>query len=586
VAARATEDVTVARATINANLIVSGTADAQLNSNLNFQSSGRVSAVGVKVGDVVRSGQVLASLESASLQNAVDTGEASVRAAQLKLDDLLDGSSAAELAATDQAVAQAQAALVKAQNAQTDLLDEPTDSDLASAQQAVDLAESQLATAESALAKLEDGPSAADIAAADAAVASAQSALTAAQNSETNAQNTVTSATASLKSAESSYCGADNSPSFCTTPAAPVSSGDAAILDAALGGANAALASATIAANSTYLNALNSLGSAGAAVDSAQDALDSAEAKRDALDDGPTNEEEAAAEAAVASAKAALAAAKARLADTEDGASTAELADAAAAVASAQATLDAAEAKRDEALRGPEANAIEQARQAVRTAQLQAESARIRLRDAQIIAPYDGTVAIINIQPGEFASAAAQEPAIVLLTPDQMILKIDVGETDYPNVKLGQGGVALFDGIPGKVYPFSITEIGLSPTVTQGVVTYEVTAAIVVLPDNPRPAPGMNARGQLVTERKDNVLVIPPRAVRRRGSELVVDVRRDGRIEETVITTGLSDPQRVEVLSGVDEGDVLVVPVVAGSGENGAGGSGATPVPTIPGGIR
>jgi HlyD family secretion protein len=585
VAARATEDVTVSRASINSNLIISGTADAQLNSNLNFQSSGRVATVAVKIGDLVRSGQVLASLESDSLANAVNTGEANVAAAQLKLDDLLDGSSAAELTAAEQAVAQANAALVKAQNELDDVLDGATPAELATAQQAVRLAESQLASAESTLEQLEDGASAADIATAEAAVAQAESALTAAQNSATSAQNTVTSATASLKSAEASYCAADGTPAFCSLPATPISGADAGLLDAALAGGNSALAAAVVAANSTYLNAVNGAASAAAAVSSAQTALDSAEEKLAALEDGASDGDIEAAEAALAAAEAALEAADERLADLQDGATAAELADAQAALDGARTALDAAEARRAEAMRGPEANAIDQARQAVRTAQLQAEAARIRLREAQIVAPYDGTVANVNIAPGEFTSAAAQEPAIVLLTPDRMILTIDVGETDYPNVKLGQSGVALFDGIPGSIYPFTITEIGLSPTVTQGVVTYEATASIVVLPDAPRPAPGMNANGQLVTERKDGVLVIPPRAVRRRGSELVVDVRRDGGVVEAVITTGLSDPQRVEVLTGLNEGDVIVVPVVTGS-DGGAAGGGPTPVPTIPGGIR
>lgn len=585
VAARATEDVPVARASINSNLIVSGTADAQLNSSLNFQSSGRVASVAVKVGDVVRQGQVLASLESDTLSNAVSSGEASARAAQLKLDDLLDGSTAAELAAAKQAVAQAQAALVKSQNEDKDLRDGPTASEVATAQQAVDLAVSQLATAESKLVVIEDSPSDVDVAAAEAAVALAQSALTAAQNSATSAQNTVSSATASLKSAQTTYCAADATPAFCVTQATPISAADANLLDAALGGGDATLAAAVIAANSTYLNAVNSADSAAAAVDSAEDALASAQAKLDAVEEGPSDEDLEAAESAVTSAQAALEAAEAKLADVEDGASADELADSAAALASAKASLAAAEARHDEAVRGPDSNAISQAEQSVRTAQLQAEAARIRLRDGQIVAPFDGTVANVNISPGEFAGSASQEPAIVLLTPDAIVLKIDVGETDYPNIKIGRGGAARFDGIPGSFYPFTITEIGLSPTITQGVVTYEVTAAVVIGPDAPRPVPGMNANGQLVTERRDNVLVIPPRALRRRGNEVIVDVRREGRIDEVVVTTGLSDNERVEVLSGLTDGDVVVVPALAGSAGGPAGG-GPTAVPTIPGGIR
>jgi HlyD family secretion protein len=290
-----------------------------------------------------------------------------------------------------------------------------------------------------------------------------------------------------------------------------------------------------------------------------------------------------AARAAVLSAQAALTAAEAKLADVNDGADPLELSSAQSAVESAEAGLASAQAKLAEARRGPEQNALEQARQAVRTAQLSVEAAQIRLKNAQLIAPFDGTIASVNIAPGEFASAAAQVPPMVMLTPDLMILTLAIEETDYPNVKLGQGGVALFDGIPGGFYPFTISQIGLSPTTTQGVITYEAKAALIIPPNGPRPAPGMNANGQLTTASKADIIVIPPRALRRRGSEQIVDIRRDGVVVEQVVTTGVSDNSNVEIVSGLAEGDIIVLPAVAGAGP---GGGGPTPVPTIPGGIR
>jgi multidrug efflux pump subunit AcrA (membrane-fusion protein) len=339
-----------------------------------------------------------------------------------------------------------------------------------------------------------------------------------------------------------------------------------------------------IAANSTYLNAVNGLNSANASVTSAQQSLAAAQAKLYILQDGPTDADIAAADAAVASAQDAVNAAVTKLASVREGADQFQRSTALAAVDSARVALTAAEARRDETYRGADANAFEQARQAVRTAQLQVVAAELRLRDAQITAPFDGTVGAVNIKPGEFATAsigADGAPPIVLLTPDRMTLTMNVGETDYGTVKVGQGGVAIFDGIPGRPYPFTISEIGLSPIVNQGVVTYEVKADIVILPDSARPAPGMNARGQLTTESRPDVLVVPPRAIRLRGTEQIVDVRRDGGVAEQVITTGATDNENVEVVTGLEEGEVVLV-VTLTSAEN------ATPraESTLPGGIR
>jgi macrolide-specific efflux system membrane fusion protein len=117
--------------------------------------------------------------------------------------------------------------------------------------------------------------------------------------------------------------------------------------------------------------------------------------------------------------------------------------------------------------------------------------------------------------------------------------------------------------------------------VTQGVVTYEVTAALVIPPGAPRPAPGMSGNGQIITETRNGVVAIPPRAIRRQGTEQVVDVRRNNTVQEQVVVTGLSDTNNVEIISGLNEGDVIVVPLlVTGSASD------QNKVPTLPSGIR
>jgi RND family efflux transporter MFP subunit len=586
---RGTEDVTVVRKTINQTLIISGTADAQLNSNLIFQSSGKIASINVKVGDAVKPGDVLASLESDSLNNALQTAQANARAAQLKLEDLLAGSTEAQLAAADQAVASAEAGVTKAKNAQKTLLDGATAADLATAQQAVSAAEAQLATAQSNRDKLDNIPSDADLKSAEAAVDQAKSQLESAQTNAENAQNSKDSAASQLESAETAYCQPpagtptpDPVPAFCAVRSAPISSADADLMNSALSGSRAAAAASVIAANALYVNASNTAESAQAAIEPAQRAVDTAQAKLDAVKEGPTRGEFDSADAAVASAQASVDAANKKLQDLRDGATDVQKADAQASVDSAEAALQSALAQRAEAVRGPNANAIEQARQAIVTAQLSVDAARIRLQDAEIIAPFDGTVGAINAKIGEFFGAGSQTPPIVLLTPDRLVMKMDVGETDYANVKVGQVGGVVFDSIPGKQYPFVISEIGLSPSLTQGVVTYPVKASLILPKDAPRPAPGMNARGIIITESKQNVLVVPPRALRRSGNDQVVDVRRDGKVEEQVVTTGASDTENVEIVSGLNEGDVVVMAALAGTNGN------ATPQAqaTLPGGVR
>ena len=582
---RSTEDIPVVRATINQTLRISGIADAQNISNLTFRATGTIAEVNVEVGDAVREGDILASIESDDLVNAIAQAQANQQAAQLRLDDLLSGSTAAEIAAADQALALAQSGLTKAQYDYDTWVGGGSAAEIAAAQQGVSMAEAQQASAQNARAKLDDMPSDADKAAAEAGVAAAQSALTAAENSSASAQNTVTAADASLKSAETSYCAADPAPAFCTTAVSPISSADADLMTAALSGAHATLASGVIAANSAFLNAQNSADSAAAAVTSAQQALASAQDKLDLVEDGPTSDDIAAADAAVSSAEDALTAAQDQLTTVQNSTDARRLT-LEAAVLSAQAAVNAAQAKDDEARRGPTDNDIAQARQAVESAALAVDAARIRLRNAQIIAPFDGVVAAVNAHVGEMASVAGGSSTaapIVLLTPNLLRFKMNVQETDYTNIKLDQRGTVIFDALPGKPFAFTITSISSAAITESGVVTYEVDAALTIPPDSPSPAAGMNGNGVITIDSKPNVLVVPVRAIKRRGSDQIVSVKRpNGDVEEQVITTGVSDVNNVEVLSGLSEGDVVqVVTLTAGKP-----GVAPTPQPTMPSGLR
>ena len=716
--ARATEDLTVGRATINANLLISGVADAQLISDLSFRSSGRVAAINVKVGDTVKRGQVLASLESDDLANGVASAQANLALAQARLaellegatdaqraaadqsvvsaqvnrdraerdvSDLLDDPTQAELTAADQSVVSAQAALNQAQRDRTNLLDGPTDAQIASAQQVVASAQTQLnlaqrgldtlragatasqlaaaqqqlaaadanlASAQAALDSLTAGPSAAQEAAAQSAVAAAQQGLDSAETALDNARSNVDATESALRSARTAYCTAVPGDPLCASVSIPLSSSTVNDLldklsDPLTDPSLLSPINTLIQTNTGYVVALNSVETAQGAVDTAEAQLDSAQAALAALLAGPDASDVAAAEAAVTaaqrnrdlaqlnldtlnegpdaddvanaedavrsaqavydaavvqyddlvdppdaddiaraddnidSARSALDAALARRDDLLDGPDNSVLSSARDAERAAQANLDAAVVNQTETARGPRETQIEQQTQSVRSARLAVEGAQIRVRDAQISSPFDGTVAAVNLKAGEFTGVASATPAIVLLTPDALVLKMSVGETDYPNVKLDQRGIALFDALPGTPFAFTVLEIGLNPTVTQGVVTYKVSAALAVPPDGPEPAPGMSANGQIITESRPNIVAVPPRAIRRSGGDQVVDVRRGGGVEEQVVATGFSDANNVEILSGIVEGDVIVVPTLLG-------GSSSEPdrEPTLPSGIR
>ena len=173
---------TVGTMTLRAMVTSAGVAVAQDEAVLSFQKPGQLEEVMVGLGDKVREGQPLMRIKSDDLENAAASAQSALSLAQLRLQQLQEGATDADLAKADGVVASAQAGLTKAENDLKTALDPATDAHMTAAQQAVAMAEANLAAAEAKLNALKDGASDADLAAAQAAVTQAQAKLDQATN--------------------------------------------------------------------------------------------------------------------------------------------------------------------------------------------------------------------------------------------------------------------------------------------------------------------------------------------------------------------------------------------------------------------
>jgi len=582
---------TVTTTTIRFSVTTSGEAQAVRDTVASFGIAGRVDSIEVKLGDEVKTGQQLASLETDTLENQLATAEANLLSARIRLQQIEEGASEADKAAAQKAVVSAQAAYDKASDDLEDLLDGPSDAELSAAEEVVKNTESALLAAQDNLRKLEEGASEAELAAAEANVAMAKASLTSAKSMRTSAKANVQSTEATLQGAAEAYCDADDHifdicEDFSNDFSIPLTKHQINQLNDSINpeedpeAALVAATSALIQANSAYSSALASEGDANAAVEAAESALTSAQEALDEVKEGADPEEIATAEAAVTAAEQALAAAQLRLDDLRDGPTDFVIAAAQGAVDTAKANLDAAIAARDDLLAGADQEDIDLQSQQVQIAEVAVKQARENLEDAKLTAPFDGTVAAINISEGDLVTSAT--PAMALLTPDALEVELTLGETDLPTVRVGQKGVIIFDAILDKAYPLTVTEIGLAPTIEQGVVTYLATAQLDGFDANAdvRPAPGMSGAAVILTEEKSDVLAVPNQAIRRRGQDRVVEVVVDGKLETRFVQTGISDAENTEILSGLKPGDVVTLPAGVSVEEAGGGAE------ELPAGIR
>ncbi len=277
-----------------------------------------------------------------------------------------------------------------------------------------------------------------------------------------------------------------------------------------------------------------------------------------------------------------------------------------------EAQLDVEEAKND----------VEEAQLDVKDAEKELLDAQEKLEEANskspvIEAPFNGFITKVNVEGGD--EVLTGTVAVQLADPNKFEADIMVSEMDILQVKLGGKAWVQVDALSGLTLPAEVIHISPTSTIQSGVVNYEVKVEVKSLeammqeqqaaikdissgemPERLKEAiesgqvtqeqaeemMGQMQQGQgwqqrqastaisedfqlregltvtvtiMVAERTD-VLLVPNNAVNLRGKEAYVQVINDDVTEERVIEAGLSDWQFTEVISGLSEGEQVVVP--------------------------
>ena len=192
-------------------------------------------------------------------------------------------------------------------------------------------------------------------------------------------------------------------------------------------------------------------------------------------------------------------------------------------------------------------------------AELSLESAELNLEKAVIVAPFDGVVADISITEGkEISTATLATPAISLVDTSEIEMPGFIDEIDIAMVQPGQEANILLDALPDEEVKGEVAFISPVGTIRAGVVSYGTTITL----ENPAGElrDGMSATAEVIIERRDDVLMIPNRAIRGTLENPKVLVLVDEQEEEREITLGLTDGINTEVLSGLEEEEKVVLP--------------------------
>ncbi len=209
----------------------------------------------------------------------------------------------------------------------------------------------------------------------------------------------------------------------------------------------------------------------------------------------------------------------------------------------------------------------ESARAGLELAKKQLEAARAALKEAQvklsyatISAPISGVIASVSTQQGETVSAGLNAPTFVTII-DLSRIQVDafVDETDIGKVKVDQKAVFTVDAYPSREFAARVSAIYPKAVIQDNVVNYDVVLTI----DSPHAAllrPDMTASVTIFQQERQGVLMIPRQAVSHAGGETYVLVAAgQGPPRKQPVTTGESSGTAIEIVSGLHEGDPVLI---------------------------
>ena len=220
------------------------------------------------------------------------------------------------------------------------------------------------------------------------------------------------------------------------------------------------------------------------------------------------------------------------------------------------------------------------------------ENARLALQRSQdalenytITAPISGTVIEKNIKAGDNVNNIESGALAVIYDLSYLKLEMNISELDLSKIQAGQTVDITADAIPGQVFQGRVDRVSINGTTTNGFTTYPAT---ILLEDYGGLNPGMNVSADIIVEQMKNVLSVPAAAVQRGDTVLVplegclspdgASVIDPTKTEERTVTLGGGDGTYVEITSGLDEGETILVPLQAQGGAAGAMGGGSVDV--------
>jgi HlyD family secretion protein len=227
-------------------------------------------------------------------------------------------------------------------------------------------------------------------------------------------------------------------------------------------------------------------------------------------------------------------------------------------------------------------NDLDLAKNAVVIAQNKVDEAQKTLDDdknssQEIVAPFRGLLTRVNCEKGDIVERSTN--LIEIAEPDIFEANVMVTQRDVVSIKIGNEAIVAVDALQGLNFPAKITQIAPLATIQSGVVNYEITVELTSV--TPLSAAGTTAAGSPARDaaqitlkdgfsvvarfpilQKDNILIVPSKAISHQGQDFTVQVKTGAATETRIVKTGITDYKNTEIVEGLKPGDQVVLPSI------------------------
>jgi len=198
----------------------------------------------------------------------------------------------------------------------------------------------------------------------------------------------------------------------------------------------------------------------------------------------------------------------------------------------------------------------------VAQAEAKFKATRVEQGRVALYAPFDGTVAKIVGELGEYSTPSPPgvptPPAIDLIDDSCLYVKAPMDEVDAPKIKAGQTVRVSLDALPGKLLPGKVRRVApYVSAVEKQARTVDIEVDFAEPEATGKLLVGYSADVEIILDGRDKVLRIPTAAIQE-GSRVLLFNADSGKLEERKIKAGLSNWEYTEVLEGLAAGDRIV----------------------------